>query len=59
MADRRDLTVSKPNPLNARQEAFAAASPRAAASGDAYKRAGYTSTRDGVADVKLSVISPP
>ena len=23
MADRRDLTVSKPNPLNARQEAFA------------------------------------
>ena len=54
MADLTDLTVSKPNPLNARQEAFARSIAEGRSQREAYKRAGYTPTSDGIADVNAS-----
>ena len=54
MADLTDLTVSKPNPLNARQEAFARASPRVAASAKPTSAPATHLTSDGIADVNAS-----
>ena len=54
MSDRSQLTVSKPSPLNARQEAFARSIAEGRSQREAYKRAGYTPTSDGIADVNAS-----
>ena len=54
MSHRSHLTVSKPNPLNPRQEAFARSIAEGRCQREAYKRAGYTPTSDSVADVNAS-----
>ena len=46
VSDRSQLTVSKPSPLNARQEAFARGIAEGRCQRDAYRRAGYTPTDD-------------
>jgi hypothetical protein len=50
----RSLAVSKPNPLNARQEAFARNIAEGRCQREAYRRAGYTPGTDSVADVNAS-----
>ena len=42
MSDRSQLTVSKPNSLNVRQEAFARSIAEGRSQREAYQRAGYT-----------------
>jgi hypothetical protein len=54
VADRRNLAVSKPNPLNVRQEAFARNIAEGRCQREAYQRAGYTPASDSVADVNAS-----
>ena len=54
VSDRSQLTVSKPSPLNARQEAFARNIAEGRSQREAYKRAGYTPASDSVADVNAS-----
>ena len=54
VSDRSHLTVSKPNPLNARQEAFARNIAEGRSQREAYQCAGYTPASDSVADVNAS-----
>ena len=54
VSDRSHLTVSKPSPLNARQEAFARNIAEGRSQREAYQCAGYTPASDSVADVNAS-----
>ena len=54
VSDRSQLTVSKPSPLNARQEAFARNIAEGRSQREAYQCAGYTPASDSVADVNAS-----
>ena len=54
MSDRSHLTVLKPTPLNARQEAFARNIAEGRRQREAYRSAGYAPTSDEVADVNAS-----
>ena len=57
VSDHSQLTVSKPSPLNARQEAFARNIAEGRSQREAYQCAGYTPASDSVADVNAS--APP
>ncbi len=54
VSDRSHLTVLEPNPLNARQEAFARNIAEGCCQREAYRSAGYAPTSDDVADVNAS-----
>jgi hypothetical protein len=54
VSDRSHLTVLKPTPLNARQEAFARNIAEGRRQREAYQCAGYTPASDSVADVNAS-----
>ena len=54
MSDRSQLTILKPNPLNARQEAFAREIAAGRRQREAYRSAGYAPTSDNAADANAS-----
>ena len=54
VSDRSHLTVSKPNPLNARQEAFARNIAEGRCQREAYRSAGYAPTSDNATDANAS-----
>ena len=54
MSDRSHLTVLKPTPLNARQEAFARNIAEGRRQREAYRSAGYAPTSDNATDANAS-----
>jgi phage terminase small subunit len=54
MSDRSNLTVLKPTPLNARQEAFARNIAEGRRQREAYRSAGYAPTSDNATDANAS-----
>jgi phage terminase small subunit len=54
MSDRSHLTVLKPTPLNARQEAFARYIAEGRCQREAYRSAGYAPTSDNATDANAS-----
>ena len=54
VSDRSHLAVSKPNPLNARQEAFFRNIAEGRRQREAYRSAGYAPTSDNATDANLS-----